>query len=201
MQTQYNKIKELYNHLGYVLPDGNINLAKSIRLHRAFLIEDETTEMVNAPNLQNLLHELTDILTLTLGTAAMAGFTANQLQMAMELVTDANMRKTVVDGVITKPEGWQPADLGPCFFLEKDYPEYWKAYNWHRFNNGKNFEPPKHEIGYRYVKFNEVIGFNSEKYNIYESFWEPFQYIIETKVYYNSNLYRVPANHPITIQP
>ena len=194
MQTHYNKIKKLYNHLGYDLPDGNTMPTTCELLKRQILIDAESEEMRWAPNLPNLLHELTDIITLALGTAAMAGFTANQLNMAMELVTEANMRKTVVNGVITKPEGWEPADLSPCFFVEKDYPEWYK----------ENYRPP-HEIGYRYVKLGELTPKGSQVYHTDNYLHRPPFWLnsslIGCKKRNTSTLVRVPANHPITIQP
>lgn len=194
MQTTYNKIQALYTSLGYELPSENVMPPDDILLERNILIDAEANEMRFAPDLPNLLGELVDILTLTLGTAAMAGFTANQLVMAMELITEANSKKVLVDGVLTKPEGWKAPDLAPCLFMEKEYPEYYVTPH-----------KPPHEVGYRYLLAQEIMPniseyFDGRKWRKYENAYRNDELVFapEPNSIYTP-LYRVPANHPITL--
>jgi hypothetical protein len=199
MQQQYNQVREF------------LQLAEPQILNR----ETQLTDSDKAEQLR-LLDCTAKLIYACINRAINSGLTANQLQMAFTILHEANMAKVWPDGkihrnennVYLEPEGWQKPDLGPCFFVEKGYPEYYKNHIERWANNpeqqrfGLNYWPEP-VIGYRWVNPGEILPDLICDEWMYNEGWKQYKphWGWHTKPSDTGSLYRVPANYPITIQP
>jgi len=130
----FNKIQEFRRAFGFPVPDEATPLEITEKQYQCRMITDEVVELSEATNLIDQLGEALDIVWLAKSAIAGIGFSEHQYKMAMEILAQANMAKIWPDGKahfsesgkILKPDGWQKPDYSPCFFLEKDCPEYYQ---------------------------------------------------------------------------
>lgn len=109
-------VREFHSKFGADIGDQNLPRFQNAQL-RKNLIAEEYEEFVRAidwGNFDNTVHELIDLLYVTVG--ALVAFGIRDINDYVACVHEANMRKiggkTREDGKILKPENWKPADIG-----------------------------------------------------------------------------------------
>lgn len=194
MQNQYQAIQAQYKNITTLpetvnVPDKeDLSIASGFILMTASMI-DENTEPLD------ILRDAVAITNMGLAIIALCGFTANQLQIAMDIINTSNSKRIDDDGDMVNPNMWEKLDLSPCMFVETEYPEWY-------INQNK----PPHEIGYRYLKKGEnypkteILQYYDGKKWVMHTSHKMYNvcFMPESSIY--SLLHRVPANYPIKFE-
>lgn len=107
MKDQYEDVKEFMRAFGQKIPETKTMLNRNEQLLRYSLCDEEANELIDSTNLASYLDAVIDLLYVTLGAAAAAGISNDDLIKAWDEVHSSNMSKFWTDDDIkTVPPGF-----------------------------------------------------------------------------------------------